>query len=378
MATKTATAPSAGSKNDGRGSTGAVAQQSRAVERMARSPPPHPSADACGAVLPPQVLRHWEDIDAVLERDYLKAEVSGGIFLYRNQASVLTEMVRKILHVHANARNTNTNTAGVTTTICETGFGSGHSMALFREAAASATTTAASPLLRIVSFDKFDRPYQLPIWHRFNETTTNGNNENSENDSNHHQNSVSLDLVVGDSCKTVPDRLRSLGCNVLHGSSLCPTDNIDLVEHSPCGVLLTSTAMQSVAGDKQVYFGERRSTVGMHKSKPMGKRKSAAQWRNLRERNCITNIACFRESGPLDLQRDFVFAKKDSADKVTGEFCVAITTGICQRRRNDNDDSNNRASTTAMTETCANKVRELAALLDLDAVCPRYRIDPPA
>ena len=122
-------------------------------------------------------------------------------------------------------------------TICETGFGSGHSMSLFHEAAASASHTTHTGIdTRIVSFDKFDREYQLPLWHYMNETSTTGV---------HHE------YYAGNSCNTVPKQLSSsstskndrgrIQCDILHGSSLCQTDNIDLVENSPCGVLLTST-----------------------------------------------------------------------------------------------------------------------------------------
>ena len=117
--------------------------------------------------------------------------------------------------------------------------------------------------------------------------------------------------VKGDSCETVPKYLstRNHNCDVLHGSSLCPTDNIDLVYGSPCGVILTSTAMSSLS-DPAVYFGPQ------------------AQWRRLRDEGCINDITCFTE-GTSVLERDFLFAPKGR--EVSHSFCFAVTTGKCQK-----------------------------------------------
>lgn len=281
-------------------------------------------------IIEKSVFRHWKFIDETIERKFPKARVSGGIFLYPRQASILTHLVKSIHAGFGDYRKT--------ITICETGYGSGHSMALFREASAS-----FGPV-RVISFDKFDRQYQLPIWHYFNKTFSASQFDNS----NGTKTKKSFDFVKGDSCKTVPNLLPSFQCDILHGSSLCPTDNIDLVENSPCGVLLTSTAMNSL-NDRQVYFGPR------------------AQWRKLRERKCISNIVCFKEDGKLDLKRDFVFAKQGSTQ--TGEFCVAVTTGRCRRGK---------ADSRTISEKCIGDINQLLIQLDLDKTCSQYQIEPPS
>jgi hypothetical protein len=286
-----------------------------------------------GGIIRKSVFHQWKYIDATIEREFPNKRVSGGIFLYPRQAGILTHLIRRIHAGLGDHRKT--------ITICETGFGSGHSMALFQEASAS-----IGPV-RVISFDKFDRPYQLPIWHHFN-NTINATTKRQLRDGDNYNKKKSLDFVKGDSCKTVPNHLPSSHCDVLHGSSLCPTDNIDLVENSPCGVLLTSTAMDSL-NDRQVYFGPR------------------AQWRKLRERNCISNIVCFREDGALDLKRDFIFAKQGSAR--TGEFCVAVTTGRCQKGT---------SSSATISEKCAFDVKQLLIQLDLDKTCSQHQIETPA
>lgn len=277
-------------------------------------------------IIDESVYRHWKYIDDTTNRDFPNARVSGGIFLYPRQASILTHLIQR---VHAGFRNDRK-----TLTICETGYGSGHSMALFASASIGS--------VRVISFDKFDRPYQLPIWHRLNETISARTTRSS---SELHQ-KKSFDFFKGNSCKTVPNHLPSLQCDVLHGSSLCPTDNIDLVENSPCGVLLTSTAMGSL-NDRQVYFGKN------------------AQWRKLRERNCISNIVCFKEDGALDIKRDFVFAKEGSSQ--TGEFCVAVTTGRCQRGK----------TLPGISDQCALVIDQLLSQLGLNETCQKYQIKMP-
>jgi hypothetical protein len=94
-------------------------------------------------------------------------------------------------------------------------LGSGHSAALF---------LSISPNVKVISFDKFDREYQhasvLALRAIF------GNR---------------LQQIVGDSCEKVKKYTNQ--CDFLHGSSLCETDNIDLIHKSSGGVTLTSTAM---------------------------------------------------------------------------------------------------------------------------------------
>jgi len=216
-----------------------------------------------------------------------KVRVSGGIFLYPRQTSLLIALVTFL------AKQTQ-EIKGRHLTVCETGFGAGHSAAMF---------LAASPNVSLHSFDKFDRPYQIEVISRL-ESTYPGR----------------IKHYAGDSCKTVPSNLSPIiharsgpvPCDVLHASSLCKTDSIDLVENSPCGVLLTATAMNSLT-DNVVYFG------------PDG------QWTKLREKKCIRDITCFGEEARV-LEKNYVFNKNGAT--ISHKFCIAITTGSCQRNQN--------------------------------------------
>jgi hypothetical protein len=327
------------------------------------------------------VQRHWEYIDSfVLNQQQAeesnKIKVSGGIFLYPRQATILTYLIQKIQYEITNNRPTKRNL-----TICETGFGSGHSTALFQGAVTVPNSGYPhSTSARIVSFDKFDRQYQFPLWRYLKNESKNG--------PIHH------DYVVGNSCETVPNHLSStatdtdkIQCDVLHGSSLCPRDNIDLVENSPCGVLLTSTgalregrycccnsnntfpilfsifprlraflpffpilAMNDLK-DRSVYFGPR------------------AQWRDLRDRGCITDIVCFQEDQLDSLERDFVFARKGST--YTGKFCIAMTTGKCQ------NNSNHKTGRDKENE-CTTAIYKIVSALSLNKICPQHQVKVPS
>eukprot|EP00527_Entomoneis_sp_CCMP2396_P001932 CAMPEP_0198156206 /NCGR_PEP_ID=MMETSP1443-20131203/69536_1 /TAXON_ID=186043 /ORGANISM="Entomoneis sp., Strain CCMP2396" /LENGTH=168 /DNA_ID=CAMNT_0043822991 /DNA_START=718 /DNA_END=1227 /DNA_ORIENTATION=- len=168
-----------------------------------------------------------------------------------------------------------------------------------------------------------------------------------------------MEYFAGDSCATVtrhlsPNRtkatntninanINTIPCDVLHGSSLCGTDNIDLVENSPCGILLTSTAMASLT-DGKVYFGSNH-----------------AQWKKLRERNCITDIVCFTED-ESKMERDFIFAKQGNT--FTSKFCFATTTGKCQVGGFQCDRST--------------RIFRLISNLKLQNLCPKYQVHVPA
>jgi hypothetical protein len=273
------------------------------------------------------LLNDWQFIDRTLSETYSKARVSGGIFLYPRQSALLTAIVDKLaVHLDRPLR------------VCETGFGAGHSLALFLQAS---TSTSSSYPVEVYSFDKFDRPYQLALWKEFNKT--------------HPKNK--MEYFVGDSCATVTRHLspnptkatdaniniNTIPCDVLHGSSLCGTDNIDLVEHSPCGILLTSTAMASLT-DGKVYFGS-----------------SHAQWKKLRERNCITDIVCFTED-ESKMERDFIFAKHGNT--FTSKFCFASTTGKCQVGGFQCDRSTD--------------IFRLVSMLKLQNLCHKYQVHVPA
>ena len=187
-------------------------------------------------------------------------------------------------------------------------FGSGHSAALFLE---------ASPLVDVVTFDHFTRPYQMPIAARLR-----------------RRHPGRYTAVRGDSCETVP-AFRGR-CDFLHGSSLCPTDNLDLVGMVGCGVQLTSTAMQTLLHPR-VYFGGPQ-----------------AQWSVLRASGCVRDIRCYDEApltpgmdsrtpqlfhggrasaaGAGGVGRPSTTSTGAGAGAVPQAFCVAVTTGECTGR----------------------------------------------
>lgn len=235
----------------------------------------------------------WKRIDRIVE-DHPKTPVSGGIFLYHRQQVLLTMLVRQLAMSMMEAYDRPLR-------VCETGFGAGHSAALFLE---------ASQHVVVLSFDRFERPYQK----RAREALVDVYGQR-------------FHWIEGDSCETVPVFLSSAWdskeekpplledrgnwrwqCDILHGSSLCRKDNIDLVENSPAGSLLTSTAMGSVT-DRSVYFG------------------SNAQWRQLVRNGCIADTVCFQDEEKI-LQRKYVFNRGVNTS-VRHSFCVALVTGKC-------------------------------------------------
>lgn len=230
----------------------------------------------------------WKEIDDITSSDqYKHSKVSGGIFLYPRQSYYLMRLIQSLLSNKSKSR----------IQVCETGFGSGHSTALF---------LAIAPNVNVLTFDKFDRKYQTPVVQRL--TTEFGSR---------------LQHIKGNSCETVPkffkdhqaqknydDKHAFEGCDILHGSSLCRTDNIDLVEHAECGTILTSTAMHSIS-DRDVYFGPK------------------AQWRKLRRNQCISDINCYNDETKT-LDKSFVFASEKTT--ISHQFCFAIVTGKCNFR----------------------------------------------
>jgi len=222
----------------------------------------------------------WQTIDTILG-DFPDVPVSGGIFLYKRQAALLNVIVKKLAEVKEKV------------TVCETGYGSGHSAALF---------LGISPKVHLTTFDKFDRPYQLKtlelILEKFGKEK--------------------ITHVVGDSCKTVPSYApMKHKCDLIHGSSLCGQDNIDLLYHlSYQGTVVTSTAMDSLTGNT-VYFCPQ------------------CQWTRLRQESCIENIICYQEDIGLELKRDYVFNKQGMVDPHS--FCFADSTGLCMKDKKDEE-----------------------------------------
>lgn len=283
----------------------------------------------------------WEDFDRLVVADEegrrkkskgkTKSKVSGGVFLYPRQTLLLQNAVRRLLQRHARDSRNKGGEPLRTFRVCETGFGTGHSAALFVHALRSALEDDVAVTVELMSFDKFDRAYQAPAWNAL----TAAHNDDSR---------VSLLKFRGDSCRTVPQffSLRSSRrkrCDVLHGSSLCPTDNVDLVAHAAnAGALLTSTAMSSSSASNPVYFG------------PNG------QWRDLRERGCVDDVVCFREA-PTETDRDYVFAVKGT--QMTSEFCMGRVTGTCV-----DDERDARDATVGVSDV-------------LRSTCPDSAFEPP-
>lgn len=268
----------------------------------------------------------WQEIDKIVAQSQNK-QVSGGIFLYPRQMALLRNVVAYLAKTMGIGAGSRSRDELRRLRVCETGFGAGHSAALFLNASES---------LVLYSFDKFDRNYQIDAAFYLNSTYQNR-----------------LITRAGDSCRTVPQSLSSEGsgnqtdglihCDFLHGSSLCNRDNIDLVENSPCGIILTSTAMFSLY-DKDVYFGER------------------AQWNNLIQRGCIKDVACFEER-PTQVKGNFVFA--EDGDVMKSVFCIAVTTGLCRR---------NTPPEGEIDLTCHDKISRITRKLDVSNLAKRFQV----
>lgn len=264
------------------------------------------------------VAQIWQRIDNTTAT-FPKAKVSGGLFLYPRQANLISRLIHNLI----DSKILSSSSSSRPFQICETGFGAGHSTAFF---------LSQSETIQLTTFDKFDRPYQTPILAFF------------EKEIFHER----IMAVEGNSCKTVPEFFQNskdspVRCNLLHGSSLCPTDNIDLVNRAQCGTVLTSTAMHSLE-DEAVYFGPK------------------AQWRELRRNGCIENIVCFEEE-PRALNRSFIFAQEGKVIK--HQFCFAMVTGACSRADDENEE-----------EICNR--RKDAVKTVLHNLCPRQRVAVPA
>lgn len=234
---------------------------------------------------------------------YPGSEVSGGIFLYPRQSMLISYLIQREIASRAAQNDFEP------FRVCETGFGSGHSAALF---------LSSHPNVEVVSFDKFDRPYQNAAFLALRGVY-----------------GKRLTRSIGDSCLTV--KAYGKQCDFLHGSSLCRTDNIDLIHNSGAGVTLTSTAMkvntisifivatfqcthlirdllsfQSLE-DRSVYFGNN------------------AQWATLRKQHCISNIVCF-EDEEIELDKNLHLAR-GKQQRIAHKFCFAVNTGNCTKKK---------------------------------------------
>lgn len=132
--------------------------------------------------------RSWQLIGNITSL-YPGSDVSGGIYLYRRQSILLAYLVQQQIASQQARKSSQNNLEPFR--ICETGFGSGHSAALF---------LASAPNVEVVTFDKFDRPYQTATFKALKGYFGNR-----------------LTRVIGDSCKTVKSFRKQ--CDFLHGSS---------------------------------------------------------------------------------------------------------------------------------------------------------------
>lgn len=169
--------------------------------------------------------------------------------------------------------------------VCETGFGAGHSAALW---------LTSSPNIDVLVFDNLDRPYQVDclelLRNRF---------------------PGRIKSIAGDTCKTVPQHFKADGaqpCDFVHASSLCPHDTHNLYKLSRCGTVVTASAMKSI--QQELYFGEEGS----------------GEWSEGCVAGWLGSVQCFKDV-PFQLERDFVFAAKGLSS--AHEFCVGVVTGQC-------------------------------------------------
>merc|ERR1712238_524172 len=156
------------------------------------------------------------------------------------------------------------------------------------------------PNVEVVSFDRFDRPNQIPSFLALESYFGNHGIMGLEEQRRGSQESNAL-LVI------VVSRNYKKECHFLHGSSNCTTNSLDLIEKSAAGVTLTSTGIELLE-DTSIHDG--RNT----------------QWASLLEKGCIKNTVCFQEEKRL-LDVDYGVAKWQH--QVTHNFCFAANTGVC-------------------------------------------------
>ncbi len=144
----------------------------------------------------------WRKIDEITSsEEYEDLKVSGGLFLYPRQTMSLSQVVLDLILSRDGSKKEEKKQVDPLT-VCETGFGAGHSAAFF---------LSISPAVEVVTFDKFDRPYQIPIFDKLKQKF--------------HER---IEHVKGNSCDTVPKFMKNTsgtndsngfrGCDFLHGS----------------------------------------------------------------------------------------------------------------------------------------------------------------
>jgi hypothetical protein len=217
--------------------------------------------------------------------------------------------------------------------VCETSFGAGHSAALFLD---------TSPYTKVHSFDSFNQPQQ----------------QLGVNELKKRYGSDRLVIHPGKSWQTVVNHLipvkrneSDVQCDFLHSTSWHPSDSIDLVKRSPCGVILTSKVMRTLL-EVAAYFGPK------------------AQWTKLRSEGCIRDITCFEEDPAPTVEDLSNYTGKSSKSTGTGsKFCMAVTTGACQEF--------GRQSKGLTDKECDTQMAEISQRIQLNFLCPAYVTSTP-
>lgn len=221
----------------------------------------------------------WDQLSALTNR-HRKARVSGGIFLHKRQTTLLAHL-SNVLAAHSS----DTSTADGRVRVCETGFAAGHNAALW---------LASSPKIDVLSFDTFDRPYQMDCLNLLGQ---------------HFPGRIRR--ITGDNCETLPKYLAEnerVPCDMVHASSLCAHDTHNLYQLSRCGTLVTASAMDSLKQNS--YFGKDGN----------------GEWSRGCEAGWLDSVLCFEEAA-FNLTRNFVFAARHTS--AAHKFCLGVFTGQC-------------------------------------------------
>lgn len=277
------------------------------------------SSSANNSSVSSSLREEWNTLDQNIVNNQDINPTKGKMYLYPRQASILTGVVKQLGEELFEAEQRHL-------TVCQTGFDGGHTTALFLE---------ASPYTTIHAFDKLDRKYHQPAIDQLKDR-------------------YGTDRLVtynGEPCyalnKTLwpfPKNESDVQCDFLHGASRCPTDNIALVKRSPCGVILTSTAMSSLR-DPTVYFGSDKG-----------------HWATLRQQECIRDIKCFEEDSSTG----------DDGQEIASsfKFCMAVTTGNCQEY--------GKSKRGLTDEQCETKIAEITERIQMSYLCPAHETPIPA
>jgi len=228
--------------------------------------------------------------------------VSGGIWLDYRLSHALLALTTALL------REESASTSRVR--VCESGFGAGHSTVVWYAAAMGIHS------IEVFSFDFFKRVYQPIIADWLTKALYNTS-------------MVKLVTIKGNTCETVPGLFNLKAttklqwrCDLIHGSSLCNSDNIDLVLFaSSCGTILTSAAMDDLANI--VYFVNETTKWSPLTYIP----KMQGQWLWLYHNGCIADVSCYEER-PFTVHREYLFAASGTVHRQ--KFCIALVTDECE------------------------------------------------